>query len=237
MEDIASHSLSARHFISNDDYAVLIHDPNGIQPIANRYTIRHQCMDTEILDDAKRIISLESRERRTMIRCRAIETTPIWIADHQNNIIDHDYFDDHVFGTISCKPWIPNMDTIHIDDAKEYIDSIRVEQSCHESSYIAQPYDGGTGKIIPLYDGIGYQHSGIIDRKLRTITEYTNDNITWVNMMIRVLHNTYAYDMESRYVLMTRINTMNGYQHCSWITQGLRKKYALMEYMSCYWKE
>lgn len=77
--------------------------------------------------------------------------------------------------------------------------------------YIAQPYDGGTGKIMPLYDGIGYQRSGIIDRKLRTITEYTNDNITWVNMMMRVLHNTYAYDMESRYVLM--------------------------EYMSCYWKE
>ena len=76
------------------------------------------------------------------------------------------------------------MDTIHINDVKEYIDSIRVEQSCHEGSYIyiAQPYDSETGKIIPLYDGIGYQRSGIIDRKLRTITEYTNDNTTWVNM-------------------------------------------------------
>lgn len=30
--------------------------------------------------------------------------------------------------------------------SKEYIDSIRVEQSCHEGSYIAQPYDSDTGK-------------------------------------------------------------------------------------------
>lgn len=38
------------------------------------------------------------------------------------------------------------MDTIHIDDVKEYIDSIRIEQSCHEGSYTAQPYDSETEK-------------------------------------------------------------------------------------------
>lgn len=47
-------------------------------------------------------------------------------------------------------------------------------------------------------------------------------------MIIRVLHHTYAYDMESRYVLMTRINIMNDindwYQHCfhSIITGALK---------------
>lgn len=50
--------------------------------------------------------------------------------------------------TMYSERYHANMDTIHIDDVKEYIDSIRVGESCHEGSYTAQPYDGETGTIL-----------------------------------------------------------------------------------------
>ena len=61
-----------------------------------------------------------------------------------------------------------------------YVDARRLEITCGEAPFLVQRYDAATGEMIPLAD-----RQGFLDRKLRLVNAYAEDEATWFKWAVR----------------------------------------------------
>lgn len=161
--------------------------------------------------------SAEARKNRTKMKAEVF--TPSWVCSLQNDMADDYIFEkEGVFGKVDVpnKTWIPNKNKIPFDsinDRIEFIISRRMEITCGEAPYICQRYDATTGLEIPVINDDGsYARSGILDRKLRVITENDElnaDNDTWCELAKVALKSTYGYEWQGDNLLIARYNIVN----------------------------
>lgn len=136
--------------------------------------------------------------------------TPSWICNAQNNLIDEAWFgranvfnhpEEHEDGTHS---WTPQTEKINFPDDehktwKNYVRAKRLEITCGEAPYIVSRYDTTTGEPIDIPNRIG-----LLDRKLRIISENTTTSGEWLDMAQEAYKSIYAYEWQGDSLLLAR---------------------------------
>ena len=133
--------------------------------------------------------------------------TPSWVCNAQNNLVDEAWFGrENVFnteyteGTAHC--WKPNPNKIGFPEGKtwkDYVRATRMEITCGEAPYLVSRYDTTTGHFIPLPERIG-----ILDRKLRIVSENTSTSGEWLKWAQQAYQHTYGYEWQGDNLLLAR---------------------------------
>lgn len=141
------------------------------------------------------------------IREKAEVFTPSWVCNAQNNLIDNAWFeDDNIFNKEIEKGWKTTKQKIQFLNKKtwqDYVMSTRLEITCGEAPYLTSRYDTVTGKYIEPKDRIG-----LLDRKLRIISENIENKDEWINWAKKAVQNIYGYDWQGDNVLLARENIL-----------------------------
>ncbi|MCR4613112.1 MAG: restriction endonuclease subunit M [Bacteroidaceae bacterium] len=123
---------------------------------------------------------LKSKEQQTdRAKDMAEVFTPSWICNAQNNLVDDALPDD--------MKW------------KDYVRLNCLEITCGEAPYLVSRYDTTTGKPIPLSERIG-----LLDRKLRLVSENTKTSGEWSEWAQIAYMNTYGYEWQGDNLLLAR---------------------------------
>lgn len=141
------------------------------------------------------------------IREKAEVFTPSWVCNAQNNLIDNAWFEgDNIFNHEIEKAWKTTNQKIQFPKDKtwqDYVMSTRLEITCGEAPYLTSRYDTVTGEYIEPQDRIG-----LLDRKLRIISENVKDKYEWIDWSKKAVQNIYGYDWQGDNVLLARENIL-----------------------------
>ena len=133
--------------------------------------------------------------------------TPSWICNKQNNLIDEKWFNRrNVFNQENGVNWETNKNKIKFPKGKtwkDYVLDTRLEITCGEAPYIASRYDAVTGDFIEVNNRIG-----LLDRKLRIVSENTDNQIDWLYWTKKAYENIYAYEFQGDSLLLARENIL-----------------------------
>lgn len=141
--------------------------------------------------------AFEQQSART--RQHAEVFTPLWVC---KRMIDH--ADEIWFG----RPGVFDAEDGPVQFPKgkkwqHYVDSRRLEITCGEAPYLVSRYDVATGEIISVQRRIG-----ILDRKLRVVSENTETEEDWLRWAVRAFQATYGYEFQGDNLLIARVNMM-----------------------------
>lgn len=149
------------------------------------------------------------KEQRIRIKKKAEVFTPSWICNEMANNFDEIWFGrKSVFNTPSGETWQVNESkiTFAFDECnawQKYVQLKVLEISCGEAPFLASRYDTVTGKWLNVKDRIG-----ILDRKLRIISENTNSEKDWVEWAVEAYKATYGYEWQGDSLLIARENLL-----------------------------
>ena len=149
------------------------------------------------------------KEQADRIRDKAEVFTPSWICNKQNNLVDNAWFGTNfVFNEEMDKGWVATAEPIVFPTStgktwQDYIDDVRLEITCGEAPYLVSRYDTVTGYMIELSHRIG-----LLDRKLRVVSENANTEEEWLKWAIKAYQNIYGYDWQGDNVLLARENLL-----------------------------
>lgn len=138
--------------------------------------------------------------------------TPAWICNVQNNLVDEVWFGrPDVFNKTSDKSWVATTETIEFIAKRSrswqaYVDEKRLEITCGEAPYLVSRYDATTGEKIALGERIG-----ILDRKLRVVTENASNEEEWLKWSRRAFEATYGFEYQGDNLLLARENLLVSY--------------------------
>ena len=158
--------------------------------------------------------------RSSRIRHRAEVFTPSWICNIQNSLTDQMWFGRaDVFGKADGKSWTPTDKKIKFPGRpgrswQDYVRARRLEITCGEAPYLASRYDTVSG--IPLTDV--RERIGLLDRKLRVVTENTNNEYDWFDWAVKAYKSIYGYEYQGDNLLLARANLLftfsDWFKHC-----------------------
>ena len=86
---------------------------------------------------------------------------------------------------------------------QDYVKAIRLEITCGEAPYLTSRYDTVTGEYIDIKDRVG-----LLDRKLRVVSENVDSESEWYNWAIAALKAVYGFDWQGDNVLIARENLL-----------------------------
>lgn len=159
--------------------------------------------------------ALETQQQRT--KSKAEVFTPPWIVNKMISHLDEEWFGrPGVFNMENGQAWATNTDQIDFEDHKwqDYVDRSVLEITCGEAPFIVSRYNASTGEIIPIEDRIG-----VLDRKLRVVTENTDNEEDWIKWAKRAYESVYGYEYQGDNLLIGRINllmTFLDYYQSAW---------------------
>lgn len=156
--------------------------------------------------------SKSEEEQRYRSRDKAEVFTPSWICNKQNNLIDVQWFGGNSpFNRETENGWVTNHETIPFPTAdgktwQDYIEDTRLEITCGEAPYLASRYDTISGAIIPVQERIG-----MLDRKLRVVSENTSSEEEWQRAAKIAYQSIYGYEWQGDNLLLARENLLYTY--------------------------
>ena len=157
----------------------------------------------------------ERGEQTTRTRARGEVFTPAWICCLMNNHCDEVWFGKpDLFNTMEGQTWRTTEKFIEFPDGKEwedYVDSKRLEITCGEAPFVVSRYDMATGEIIPVEDRIG-----ILDRKLRIVSENEQMEHEWCRWVVRAFQSVYGYEYQGDNLFVARVNLLLTYTEHLW---------------------
>ena len=149
---------------------------------------------------------LKSKEQQTdRAKDMAEVFTPSWVCNAQNNLVDEAWFGrKDVFNVEDNEKhtWKPNPQTIEFPEDKtwkDYVRATRLEMACGEAPYLASRYDATTGEPIPIERRIG-----LLDRKLRIISENVDVSGEWLEWAQTAYKNIYGFEWQGDNLLLAR---------------------------------
>lgn len=86
---------------------------------------------------------------------------------------------------------------------QDYVNENRLEITCGEAPYIVSRYDVATGEPIPIDRRIG-----LLDRKLRVVSENTDKAQDWRDWAYKALHSVYGFEWQGDSLLIARENAL-----------------------------
>ena len=148
--------------------------------------------------------------------------TPLWMCKKMNDYADEAWFraNGPFLGdeTPTAAAGVPRG-----KNWGRYVDSRRLEITCGEAPYLVNRYDTETGEVIPIQE-----RSGLLDRKLRAVSENAQTESEWLEWAVRAFGATYGYELQGDNVLIARINllmTFEEYLQECWKRQPTRAEY------------
>lgn len=136
--------------------------------------------------------------------------TPSWVCNIQNNQIDDIWFQQKRkrFNTEKYGGWETNYYKVFFPPKlgktwQDYVKANRLEVSCGEAPYLTSRYDTVTGNLIPARMRIG-----LLDRKLRIISENVDHWMPWLEWAKMALQSTYGFEWQGDNVLLARENLL-----------------------------
>lgn len=204
---LSDHSTGSNIIWATDNYA----------EIGDGYGFHDEIVPDAITGEHSDIIrprickELDTQTERTKDKAEVF--TPSWVVNKMNNVVDNAWFghagafntqdDEDRTWSVSNK-----VDFDGVEDAdgnartwRDYVDEKRMEITCGEGPYLTSRYDTTTGKAIEL--GRRY---GIIDRKLRVVSENAADSNEWVEWAKRAYQATYGFEWSGDNLLLAREN-------------------------------
>lgn len=149
-------------------------------------------------------------EQLARTRDKAEVFTPGWVCALQNNLIDEAWFSSpSPFCNISNDIIEVLYEPVTFPEEKkwqDYVEDIRLEITCGEAPYLISRYDVVTGETIPVKDRLG-----ILDRKLRVVSENCNSEEEWVFWARKAMESSYGYDFQGDNVYLARKNMIFDY--------------------------
>lgn len=150
--------------------------------------------------------SIEKRKERASKKAEV--STPAWLCNKMNNLYTDKWFGrTNVFNTeLENNIWEPTKERIEFPKDKtwqEYVEAQVLEITCGEAPYLVSRYDASTGVSITLS-----QRIGLLDRKIRIVSENTNTYEEWVKWVIKAFESSYGYEYQGDNVLIARINLL-----------------------------
>ena len=174
--------------------------------------------------------SKEEQEKRT--RDKAEVFTPSWVCNAQNNLVDEAWFGrKNVFNTEYVDEqgkhlWRPTDDKITFPEDKtwkDYVCDTRLEIACGEAPYLVSLYDTTTGNPIPLHSRIG-----LLDRKLRVVSENVETGEDWIYWAKCALKSTYGFEWQGDNLLLARESLLKTFiEYYSDFAQSHNLRYRL----------
>ena len=131
--------------------------------------------------------------------------TPSWVCNAQNNLVDEAWFGrKNVFNLEDTEThsWKANPEKIEFPDGKtwkDYVRATRMEITCGEAPYLVSRYDATTGESISLQERIG-----LLDRKLRVISENVDVSGEWLEWAQTAYKNIYGFEWQGDNLLLAR---------------------------------
>lgn len=149
--------------------------------------------------------SVKSKDEQTKRSKDMAEVfTPSWVCNAQNNLIDDAWFGrqgvfnlespDHTWKATTGKIEFPEGKTW-----KDYVRDTRLEITCGEAPYLVSRYDTVSGLPIELTERIG-----LLDRKLRVVSENTETTGEFLDWCQEAYKNTYGYEWQGDNLLLAR---------------------------------
>ena len=159
---------------------------------------------------------LKTKEQQTdRAKDMAEVFTPSWVCNAQNNLIDEAWFFDERSGKAERRrkdvfnvedttshTWQATTDKIEFPKGKtwkDYVRATRMEITCGEAPYLVSRYDATTGEPIPLHERIG-----LLDRKLRVVSENVDASGEWLEWAQVAYKNTYGFEWQGDNLLLAR---------------------------------
>jgi hypothetical protein len=143
---------------------------------------------------------------------RAEVFTPSWLCNEQNNRVDEMWFGrPDVFNQPEARSWMHRPESIVFEQEgrrswKAYVDERRLEVAGGEAPYLVSRYDAATGESIALERRIG-----LLDRKLRVVTEKTHGVAEWRAWARRAVESIYGFEYQGDSLLLARENILATY--------------------------
>ena len=129
---------------------------------------------------------LKSKENQTdRSKDMAEVFTPSWICNAQNNLVDKALFSP--------------SEELERGSWQDYVRTTCLEITCGEAPYLVSRYDATTGEAIPIG-----QRIGLLDRKLRVVSENTETQDDWLKWAEIAYQNTYGYEWQGDNLLLAR---------------------------------
>lgn len=137
--------------------------------------------------------------------------TPSWVCNAQNNLIDEAWFgrknvfNEEIVVGDGQYSWITNNDKIEFPKEpnktwKDYVAEPRLELTCGEAPYLVSRYDSVTGEKI---DDVS-NRIGLLDRKLRVVSENTDNTTDWLLWAKIALCSTYGFEWQGDNLFLAR---------------------------------
>lgn len=200
---LKDHTTQKNIFWATDSYA----SKGKGYDFNDEITIERITGDNEAMIRPRCIKTKDEQTQRTKDKAEVF--TPSWICNKQNNLIDNAWFGrENVFNSEhddnNTHSWTPTPSPIIFPNEKkkgwkDYVRDTRLEITCGEAPYLASRYDTITGNFIPVANRIG-----LLDRKLRIVSENTETTGEWLDMAQEAYKNTYGYDWQGDNVLLAR---------------------------------
>ena len=196
---LRDHTTGKNIFWATHDYEVL----------GSEYDYHAQILPSLITGEHGMVIRprvLKPKEQQTdRAKDMAEVFTPSWVCNAQNNLVDEAWFgrkdvfnvEDHEKHT-----WKPNPLKIEFPKDKtwkDYVRATRMEMTCGEAPYLVSRYDATTGEPIPLE-----QRIGLLDRKLRVVSENVDVSGEWLEWAQAAYKNIYGFEWQGDNLLLAR---------------------------------
>ena len=182
--------------LSPDVLAILLRDhttgknifwaTHDYEALGSEYDYHAEILPHLITGEHSRVVRprvLKSKENQTdRSKDMAEVFTPSWICNAQNNLIDENLSPVREGGL-----W------------QDYVRTTCLEITCGEAPYLVSRYDATTGEAIPIAKRIG-----LLDRKLRVVSENTETQDDWLKWAEIAYQNTYGYEWQGDNLLLAR---------------------------------
>lgn len=162
--------------------------------------------------------------------------TPSWICNAQNNLIDEAWFErKDVFNTeideaTELRRWKATTEKVSFPEGKKwqtYVRENRLEITCGEAPYLVSRYDATTGEPIPVPERIG-----LLDRKLRIVSENTTTTTEWLAAAQDAFKSTYGYEWQGDNLLLAREALLYSFQDYYLHKFGKKPLLASLKYIA-----
>lgn len=154
-------------------------------------------------------IAKAQQEQAQRTKKHAEVFTPSWLCCKMADALDEEWFSrQNVFFAQSGTSWQLIEGKIDFPPDKhktwqKYVDTRVLEITCGEAPFLASRYDTVTGEPIPIERRIG-----VLDRKLRAVSENAQSEAEWLKWAHRALESVYGFEYQGDNLLIARINIL-----------------------------
>lgn len=134
--------------------------------------------------------------------------TPTWVVNQMINMGERErYGSDSLFNvaTTDGHQWTPT-DHVELPDGvswQDYVSAMVLEITCGEGAFLTTRYDNATGEPIPIERRVG-----MLDRKLRVVSENCDTPYHWFVWACKALETTYGYEYQGDSLYLARRNVL-----------------------------